>query len=149
VTEIGHDAFLRLNIESVKLPTTLEKIGYEAFYKCTKLKSVEINSEIKIIETRAFQDCTALSTINLPEGLERIESGAFQSCSSLTSINIPATVTYIGDAAFNRSGVKNIYFNGTNTAWKNITKDGDFWSPSGNYYVHCTDGIYLNGHTKQ
>ncbi len=125
VTEISGRSFLHFNITSVKLPTTLTKIGHEAFYNCTALTNIEFNSAVEEIEYRAFEGCTNLTQITLPEGLQKIGSSAFQGCSKLTSIDIPSTVTSIESWAFWRSGITTIRYNGTADQWKAIEKTDD------------------------
>lgn len=80
VTEIPDALFYAFeNCESVKLPSTLKKIGYRAF------------------------DRLGAKEIELPEGLESIGEEAFEN-SALISVTIPSTVTSLGDRAFYSCG---------------------------------------------
>ena len=76
VVEIGTRAFAYGNMEEVVFPSTLKKIGLEAFSHCQKL-----------------------SKAVLPEGLEYIQSFAF-AATAIEDINIPESVTMIDDYAF-------------------------------------------------
>ena len=86
VTKIGDYCFYdNKKIEKVTIPSTVEKIGEEAFYKCSLLQKVEfvLKSELKIIGTRSFEECGNLSEIVIPRSVERIEGSAFSVCSLL------------------------------------------------------------------
>ncbi len=85
------------------------------------LKSVEIPSSITKIGDNAFSMCSSLSSVTFAENsqLTTIGGGAFYDCGSLTSIEIPASVTNIGDRAFSYSGLINITLN---------TKEGYAWA---------------------
>ena len=82
VTQIDYSAFTNTQITSVKLPSTLTKLGRDA------------NG------SSVFSGCTSLASINLPSGLTGLWPSTFNGCSSLTSIHIPASVTYIGNNCF-------------------------------------------------
>lgn len=76
VTEIRNDAFRGMSeLVSVKLPTTLTKIGDYSFYN------------------------TGITSIDFPDSLTTIGVSAFVG-SKLTSVTIPASVTLIGQCAF-------------------------------------------------
>lgn len=132
VTEISGRSFLHFNITSVKLPTTLKKIGDEAFYNCTALTNVEFNSAVEEIGYRAFENCSNLAQIALSEGLKTIGSNAFTRCTKLTSIDIPSTVTTLYLSAFWNSGITTIRYNGTEAQWNAIEKpDKDIYGSFG------------------
>lgn len=83
--EIRNCAFEDSRLESIRIPTTVTKIGGYAFTRCSNLKKV----------------C-------LPPGLTRIEGHTFSSCTALESVSIPESVTYIDMDAFVRSGLTEI-----------------------------------------
>ena len=77
VTTINDGLFLNnKQLEEVSFPSTLKKIGYDAFAE------------------------THLSSLTLPEGLEYIDDIAFINSINIVDVNIPESVTYIGDEAF-------------------------------------------------
>ena len=105
VKEIYHEAFTndlnaRPYIQVMTLASTIEKIGFSAFYQCENLKTVNFNAGLKIIEDNAFADCPSFIEAKLPEGLESIGSYAFRGCTSLGSITLPSTLKHIGTSAF-------------------------------------------------
>ncbi len=92
VTEIADEAFRQFTpssnmppVLSITLPSTIEKIGYRAFYNCYKLEEIVI-----------------------PEGVKSIGDEAFSYCLWLTKIELPSTLTSIGNKAF--LGLKNINY---------------------------------------
>ena len=110
-------------LKSVKLPSTLEALGCNAFASCTGLTSITIPPSVSMIGYNAFGDCTSLQSINLPSSitgmdreifggctslteviisnsLESINRSTFYGCSSLISVTIPSSVHYIEMTAF-------------------------------------------------
>ncbi len=123
VTEIGAYAFNSSGITSISLPTSLEKIGNNAFESATYLGSITVPANVTNIGNYAFRDTflesvtfahdsqltsigsyafaqTNLVSITIPEGVTTIGVSAFFRASSLTSITIPASVTSIGNFVF-------------------------------------------------
>lgn len=96
VTQIGAYAFVTKNtirqypsnaVHSLQMPNTITKILDQAFYQCDELKSVTLSKNLNLIDFAAFQECTQLK-----------------------HVTIPAKVTWIGDAAFDSSGLETIIF---------------------------------------
>lgn len=100
IHEIGEDAFIYTDIQTVRLPRGLKSIGAKAFLRCTALTTVELPDGLTSIGYFAFYDCTALRSIELPAGLTFIASFAFSGCTVLNSIKLPAGLTSIGGFAF-------------------------------------------------
>ena len=80
VTEIGEGAFECSDMPSVRFPSTLKKIGKQAFYLTFGL--------------------TNYSTITFPNGLEVIEDEAFDSCYFKNAVVLPASIKSIGKKVF-------------------------------------------------
>ena len=119
VTEIGRCAFHSCgSLKSVSIPASVAKIDNWAFHSCGSLESVTIPVAVSRIGECAFYKCSSLESVTIPEGVERIEGLAFGSCTNLESIIIPASVTYIGNVAFQATGLKSI------TIPENVTEIG-------------------------
>ncbi len=77
VNSIGSAAFYNSDMEKIKFSSSIDSIGWWAFYGCKKLYSVEFN-----------------------DGLNNIKYGAFMNCHSLKEVSLPYTVYSIGEDAF-------------------------------------------------
>lgn len=122
ITSIPDNTFKYCYQADINIPTTITKIGVDAFYLCTSLRSVSLNDGISEIGDGAFAFCTSLSKINIPSNLQKlsdnifcgtsitsvivpeniIEIGvySFGNCSLLKNISLPSTLTTIGSSAF-------------------------------------------------
>lgn len=80
VTELGESAFSCSHIPSVRFPSTLKKIGKEAFYNCF----------------RYLDNCT----ITFSDGLEVIGDEAFADCYFKNAMILPASIKSIGKKVF-------------------------------------------------
>ena len=149
---IGDMAFANcFGLKFVDLPEGLTEVGASAFRYCISLTSVIIPQSIKTLSDRMFSNCHNLSKVTIAgNNLEIISHNAFSKCASLSSFRIPKSVTYIAPDAFYslhyyRVSLKQITFDGTQTQWDAIDKEGwDQYFES--YTVHCADGIIeVNG----
>ena len=139
---------------SVRIPTSLNIIGGNAFYGCTALKEITGDmSGVTAINYRAFDGCTSLEIADLSiPNLEKISESAFNGVkitkisnlgkltslpnistpifgdkTTLTSVNLPSTLTSIGENVFNGySALANVNFPST------ITRIGN------NAFKNCT-----------
>jgi len=67
VVGVADNAFDKCkNLVSVKMPNSLETIGYKAFSECSKLESVVIPNSVTTIGQYAFYSCFSLKSITLP-----------------------------------------------------------------------------------
>ena len=90
VREIGEEAFLYADIDSLVLPRSLRKIASRAFHGITST--------------------SLLTSLVIPEGVEEIGEEAFEWCPSLTNVTLPSTIKYIGAKAFHLcSNLSKIY----------------------------------------
>ena len=107
--EIGKWAFTGTSIESVLIPETVKKIGFQAFYDIENLKSIKVDKGNKVYDSR--NDCNAIiesdadslvqacSTTTLPDGVRVIGEFSFHK-TGVTDIVIPASVVEIERGAF-------------------------------------------------
>lgn len=98
----------------IKLPNSLNTIGYRAFYGC-ELITVEMQSSVERIGIEAFLGCNSLTDINLPESLILIEEAAFKWCTSLASIDLPSSLEKIDYETFANSGLESMVIPSTIT----------------------------------
>ena len=80
---IGEYAFAYTSIQSIKIPSTVTKIGNNAFYGCKKLLKVEIpfDSQLTTIEEDP-------SEVKIPLKIKFIEKKCFFMCKQLQIIEI-------------------------------------------------------------
>jgi len=99
--EIETEAFRGCGrLTAMEIPAKTARIGESAFRDCVSMKRLSIaNDKIKIGE-RAFENCATLEKIDLPDGLTELYGGVFNSCKSLKSIALPSNLTIIGENAF-------------------------------------------------
>ncbi len=108
ITSLDVAAFYGYDFTDIKLPDTLETIGWSAFDSCRQLTNVVLPSGVKSIGKKAFQGCENLESITLNEGLDEIGRNAFDGCKNLHSITLPKSVKKIEDAALRNSALTEI-----------------------------------------
>ena len=118
-TEFADEAFKGLyNLDSLSLPTTLQRIGYMMVAGCKNLKSIAIPASVEEIDQSAFEDCRSIQSITFGDAtpsaanspkriaqvtnsqLRRIGNWAFYNAHELQNLDIPEGVEEIGDGAF-------------------------------------------------
>ena len=92
--------FKSSNLSSVKMPLTLEHIGYSAFEGCLLLKEVIFPSTLKVIDNAAFKNCRSLKEVIIPENVIEINSYAFEGCDELSKVVFKGDSVKIGVRAF-------------------------------------------------
>ena len=100
VIEIANEAFYRSKVTSVKLSSTVEKIGRLAFYDCTSLKTIDFGTSLKEIGDSAFEYCYALESVDLPDTCKKVENSAFYDCIGLKTLNLGKNMETLGNSAF-------------------------------------------------
>lgn len=103
VNSIERDAFYWSNVKSVRLPDSMETIGYGAF-RSSPLESIELPANVKEIGEYAFYK-TNISAITLPEGVTKIATSTFSQCELLASVTLPTSLTEIGQGAFYKTAI--------------------------------------------
>lgn len=105
--------------------TSIKEIPFFAFEKCTNLENIKLPTSLTKIGEGAFAGCSNLKTIDIPASLTEIGGGAFGGCRNLKTIHIPASLTEIGSGAFAWSGLENIdmSFCGVTEIYQNTFKE--------------------------
>lgn len=166
---IGERAFQGcINLTSADLPSTIKSLGAGAFYdcetlafvtfapdnnntveigenlfaRCWVLRPVTLPERIDRISKEMFQNCYMMFTgIEIPQGVKIIGDSAFASCGAMSVVIIPDSVTDIETAAFQQTGLTDIYYKGTQAQWKAIWKSNSSGLPGDvNIHYHYTDG---------
>ena len=132
VNEIQDYAFSGCwRMQTLVLPNTIKKIGYQAFRSCSELKRVDIPNSVVSIGSGAFSMCsklehvtlsnslttlsgscfmsTAITSVEIPSSVETIETNVFYFCEKLRKVTIPNSVREIGYRAFYNCGLDSLY----------------------------------------
>ncbi len=87
---IPHLALYNMNqLEVLKLPTLVTRIGPRAMSGCTNLKKVDFPPFLNRIANEAFAYCYSLENFELPKTVNWIEEDAFLNCNSITRFVFP------------------------------------------------------------
>ncbi|MCM1101032.1 MAG: leucine-rich repeat protein [Acetatifactor muris] len=95
------------SLESVSLPSNLQRIGGYTFQNCEKIEEILIPDSVTTISgynianlyVSAFGG-TAIKHINIPEGIETFPPSTFSDCSELEELIIPDSVTSYSDTTY-------------------------------------------------
>lgn len=88
-------------------PSTISTIGENAFAS-TSITTLIIPSTVTVISRGAFAG-SSLREIRLPDNMTNISEGMFQNCSSLTTVRLGTATDFIGDYAFDRTDLTDLY----------------------------------------
>ncbi len=98
--KIGKNAFSKLPITSVRLPEGLKEIGFGAFSD-TDLLSAILPAGLEKLGAEAFSGCDFMQAVDLNDAKIDLRAGAFFDCSKLRMILHPARVKSIQPSTFN------------------------------------------------
>ena len=110
--KIGSEAFYRCtSLSEFTIPQGVTSIGASAFNGCSALRSIEVPNGVTVLADNTFGGCSSLENITLPNGLTKLGSATFRGCASLTDITLPSSLTTIEPSAFSGCGaLKNVTF---------------------------------------
>ena len=97
VLAIGDEAFAYKSIRSVRIPSTVNHIGYAAF-RNNLLTKVQLPEGLTYLGISAFRS-NAIVDFNIPSTLTSIFDHAF-SGNQISRLEIPSTITRIGEKSF-------------------------------------------------
>lgn len=98
--KIGRNAFSRINIKAIKLPEGLQEIGYSAFSN-SDLYSVCLPAGLRKLGAEVFAGCTNLQCVDINGAAVKLGEGVFFDCEKLRMILHPSQVKSIAPSAFN------------------------------------------------
>ena len=98
-------------ITSVTLPSSLRRIGNNAFKSLSKITSIKLPAGLESIGENAFSGCIALASVNLGDcaSLREIGTAALMQC-AFTQITVPASVQTMGYNVFNQNDAKLVVY---------------------------------------
>lgn len=106
---------------------------------------MSIPNSVSEIGRSTFGFCNALESVVLPSELSIIPENTFFECSLLRNITIPKSVLSFGaDAFYKAYAIKDIYYEGSQTEWNKINKEGSSFSLS-NPTIHYNYPINHSG----
>lgn len=94
-------------IQKISVKAGITSVGEYAFSNLP-VESAELAGTVRSIGTGAFEGCENLSTVSLSEGLEGVAVYAFKACRSLEELWLPESLRWLGDAAFENSGLTSV-----------------------------------------
>lgn len=92
IIEIEVGAFTCCNLQSINLPSTVNRIGPFAFQCCRNLQSMVFPSSVTYIEFNMFFNCSSLQEVTIGYGVTDMKSGIFAGCMALTDIYCLASI---------------------------------------------------------
>ena len=100
----------------------VKEISSDAFQYCSSLTNIIIPNTVAQIGRDTFYYCSSLTNVILPNAITEIEGATFAHCTSLKSVTIPNSVNSISyDAFYNCESLTDVYYNGTEEEWNNIS----------------------------
>lgn len=81
--EIPEGAFAMMNVEDIKITSTITKINDAAFYNCILLKTFTLPDGCTYIGFDCFRGCVSLASFYYRNSLMTVQGNAFQECVSL------------------------------------------------------------------
>ena len=126
IVRLGEFSFARSNLQSIRIPGSVEEIGYAAFYHCDALTDVVIPNGVKNIEAAAFTKTPWMTNwkqngssdflivgdgillaykgsgnvVSIPSEVKRIGTEVFKDLTGIEKVILPDSVEVIGEAAF-------------------------------------------------
>lgn len=135
VQRIGNQAFHSVftNSKNLKLPSTLNYVGGDAFLNKANLQNLYINdlsSFCKInfynsnsavfneSSTKLYVNNSQVTDLTIPSDITELKTYTFFSAATITSVTIPLTVTSIrGNGTFQYSGLRNVTVPSSVESW--------------------------------
>ena len=136
VQRIGNNAFTSVfdyNSKNLKLPSTLNYVGVDAFMNKSSLQDLYINDLSSFCKinfnsldsavfngwsTNLYVNNSQVTDLTIPTDITELKSYTFYNAETITSVTIPSTVTSIdGSGTFQQSGLRNVTVPSSVTSW--------------------------------
>lgn len=121
------------NLTKITLPSTIEKIGRQAFY-CSLAENLTIPKNVKYIGQNAFNR-SSIKSVTLSDGME-LGGQAFGSCASLKEVTVGKDITYRNTGAGNASRENNAF--GSCTALEKVTVEAGATKLGDRMFTGCS-----------
>lgn len=89
----------------------------EAIGRCVNLETVKLPTSLLSIGSNAFNYCIRLTSVEIPEGVEFMGRYAFQNCKALTSVSLPSTLGKPNKIEYYRNYKHFVYYDYTNSEY--------------------------------
>ncbi len=100
VSEIAQEAFYKNDIiTSVKMPSTLKRLGSRAFSGCKNLSEITIPKSVEEFGSTIFTG-TGIKTATFEDGTKEVPDNVFEFMTNLEKVNLPNSITQIGNLSF-------------------------------------------------
>ena len=103
LTKIGNDAFVNSGITSITIPDSVTTIGSSAFSSCGNLRWAVLPTTLTTIGSNAFVSCGSLQSVRIDgteTSLKTISESCFSNCTSLKEVPFAWGLKTIGEYAF-------------------------------------------------
>ena len=89
--------------DTVIIPSTVDTIGYRAFYFSDDIKWIYIPNSVKYIAKQSFSCCDSLTSVTMGDGIKAIDESAFSLCHNLSNTIYLGTIADWCDIVFSSS----------------------------------------------
>ena len=140
-----------LLVEFGKGKTELSVTGVYGKYPKDQLTIPEYYGDVRVanIAPHSFENQEHITRAVISANIPAIPKKAFEDCESLTTVIIPESVRKLGSEAFGECPkLTNIIYLGTKEQWHSIKKSSSWDRKTGNYRVHCADGVLIKLHAE-
>ena len=96
---IGFDTYGCARIQHLEIPGTTGLYGY-TFMSCDNMFHVTLGDGIESVPYCMFINCSNLSWVDIPDSVDWISYSVFSGCKSLSNIHFPQNLKSIGETAF-------------------------------------------------
>ena len=134
-----------VELTSLVIPNTVERINPGEFYGWNKFTSIAIPSTVQYIGDAAFRKCSSLTSASIPSMVTTLYNDTFNGCSSLEEIHFDGHVMYGSDVRDVFAGCERL----TKISFNNL--DGLFSSGFYGFETqypsrYCPFGVTQSGH---